>query len=182
MLLGTEIEDERVNDLFHEIQHVIDGLVDTDEIFQNLLNWVYQKASTVKIPAWYNRVAVRAIYFVLGCNKVCNLHTHDNAMMRDVFSLAWAIDHELGIDLELAIDIGRSNHLAQLYDLVQDIELVEDSEIYKPDFDCQQQEILRKYHTANKIFMDCLAEADKTKVSIREQFEDAILLPVIMKF
>ncbi len=178
-LLGIEMAEAEAANLLHEMKHSIDSLVTGDEGIQDFLTWITRKALSVEVPTWYDRTAIRAIYFDITRGKVYAAYsTHEGAMLRQIFSLAWVIDPELGTDLELAIEIGRSRHLYRLHNLVQDIEISSCQIDQHWQFNNQQEELLQKYYTANKLFMDCLNSDCKIYDSIGEKVKKMVLLPI----
>jgi hypothetical protein len=178
-LLGIEMAEAEAANLLHEMKRSIDSLVAGDEGIQEFLTWITGEALSVEVPTWYDRTAIRAIYFDIARGKVYAAYsTHEDAMLRQIFSLAWVIDPELGTDLELAIEIGRSRHLYRLHNLVQDIELSSCQIEHHWQFNNQQEELLQKYYTANKLFMDCLKSDCKISDSIKEKVKKMVLLPI----
>lgn len=178
-LLGVEMAEAESALLLQEMKQIIESLVTEDKKIQELLTWITGKALSAETSTWYDCAAIRAIYFDIGCGKAYAAYSaHKGGMLSQVFSLAWAIDPELGTDLELAIEIERSRHRDRLYDLVQDIELSSYENKCQWQFNVQQEELLQRYYTSNNLLVDCLNSAYETENFIKDQIKDMLLLPI----
>jgi nucleoside phosphorylase len=169
MTLGIEMAGVQAAELLGNMRDNIEALVARDEKIQEFLTWITEKALAVEIP--YDQLAIRAIYFDLARGI-------SGSSLRQNFSLAWAVDPELGTDLELAIEIGRSNHRYYLRNIIEDIEQSFEQNIWQWQFNNQQEQLLQKYYMSNILFIDCLSNALGICDSLKEQSKEMLLLPI----
>jgi hypothetical protein len=174
--IGLEMADAKTISLLVEMKQFIDNLVAENKDIQKFLAEITQKATSVGIAPGYDNTAIRAIYFDIDRGRVHNMS--NNMMLRDIFPLAWAIDHELGTGLELAMEIGRTRHLIYLHSLIEDIELAHEESKNQCELNDQELQLIQQYYSANKLFMDCLNSNYEIFDLIHEDFKEMMLLPI----
>jgi predicted NACHT family NTPase len=174
-IIGIEMAEDLAIELLTKMKWFIDALVSDNTRIQNFLLEIDRKSTNINISSFYDRTAIRSIFFDIGRGNVNN---STNMALGEIFSLAWSIDIDLGTGLELAIDIGRSRHQIVLHDLICEIELAFDSidDIYS--LNNQEKEMLQKYYAANKLLVNCINIYSDILGSFGTEIKDLMLLPI----
>jgi predicted NACHT family NTPase len=174
-IIGIEMAEDRAIELLTKMKGFIDALVSDNSRIQNFLLEIDQKSTNINISSFYDRTAIRSIFFDIDSGNVNN---YTNMALGEIFSLAWTIDIDLGTGLELAIDIGRSRHQIFLHELIYEIDLAFDSTNNIYSFNSQEKEILQKYYFANKLLVNCINIYSDILGSFGTEIKDLMLLPI----
>ena len=124
-LLTFDILGVEAKKIILKMHKKINSLVAQDNKIQDFLICVNQKSLSTKVPNWYDKCAIRALYFDIFriADQIHNINS--NVSIEQKFLLTCAIDRELGTDLMLAIEIERSLPLYRTIELIRDIDFVE---------------------------------------------------------
>ncbi|MGI0493207.1 NACHT domain-containing protein [Alkalinema pantanalense CENA528] len=164
----------------------IDGMVAGDEKIQRFLQWVNEKAQSMKAP--YKPAAIRAYYFAL-------------ALARDL-DRALA----LALDLDLALDRSDSDLKLQLQQLSGQFSAAKQNlnnfkQWWKTNgsqwteelrqvminhrnighdwqFTASQKQLLQQYYDANLLLVQCLNSDCYVSRSVRQEIEETLLIPL----
>lgn len=174
-IIGIEMAEDRAIELLTKMKWSIDALVSENARIQDFLLEIDRKSTNINISTFYDRTAIRSIFFDIGRGNVNN---STNMTLGEIFSLAWSIDIELGTGLELAIDIGRSRHQIVLHDIICEIDLAFNSVNNIYSLNNQEKEILQKYYAANKLLVNCINIYSDILGSFGTEIKDLMLLPI----
>ncbi len=138
------------DDFLGQIKEQVDGILASDDKLQRFIGAIKQKSGK-GIP--YKAAAVRGFYFARFLK----------------FSLDLAFNLDPSLKRALQLDRNR--------DPYPDLALLSDSG--KPwIFSEEQKELLKEYHNANTLLVDCLNSTYNVTRSVRQEIEYTLLLPI----
>lgn len=138
------------DDFLRQIKQQVDGILASDDKLQRFIGAIKQKAGK-GIP--YKVAAVRGFYFA--------------RFLKFSFDLAFNLDPSL----KRALQLDRHR------DPYPDLALLSDSG--KPwIFSEEQKKLLKEYHNANTLLVDCFNSASNMNLTVRKEIENTLLLPI----